>query len=135
MLETSGFSGCPAGSKINGTRKKNPHQSIVICNICVYPTTYRYGHSGFSNTISNIAVVCWNHEGAVMDEYNVNTTCFLCIRVHYMNLFCTLDPSKCSWLPLYTREQYGHYTVPTNHDIAVENYRQKCIILFFLRLF
>jgi hypothetical protein len=46
------------------------------------PTPRRYGHSGFSNIISNIA------EGAVMNEYNVNTICFIRIRVHYANLFC-----------------------------------------------
>lgn len=116
--------------KSKRAKKKNPHQSIVICNICVYPTPHRYGHSEFSNTISNIAILCWNHEGAIMDEYNVNTTCFICTRVHYVNLFCTLDPSKRSWLPLYQWAVWPLYSA-TNHDIAVENYKQKCLILFF----
>jgi len=83
-----------------------------------FPTPRRYGHSGFSNTISNIA------EGAVMDEYNVNTICFIRIRVHYANLFCRTariykTPSQTPPIAS-SKGQYDHYTATTNHDITIE---------------
>jgi len=76
-----------------------------------FPTPRRYGHSGFSNTISNIS------KGAFMDEYNVNTICFIRIRVYYANLFCRI--ARIYKTPFQTpliaspRGQYDHYTATT----------------------
>jgi len=80
-----------------------------------FPTPCRYGHSGFSNTISNIA------KGAVMDEYNVNTICFVYImRTYFAELLAFIRHPPKPPLIASPRGQYDHYTATTNNDITIE---------------